>query len=185
MLGTIKRTNNKTRDRTLGGLTLLGLCKKIVHLACDCRSSGPNGNNNNHGNSETTQNAGTCYECGVQGHFKRDCLKLKNRNRGNQGGNGNAPAKVYMVGNERTNSDSNVITEDRSTSTLSIGFFRNERVVKSTTRTIRQRLYKTQFFTLGSSSLVCQKEGRITSNVHRLSGIEQANREESLSTPED
>ncbi|GJR20391.1 putative reverse transcriptase domain-containing protein [Tanacetum coccineum] len=32
----------------------------------------------------------------VQGHFKRDCSKLKNRNHGNQGGNGNAPAKVYV-----------------------------------------------------------------------------------------
>ncbi|GJY45500.1 reverse transcriptase domain-containing protein [Tanacetum coccineum] len=49
------------------------------------RSYGPNGNNNNRGNSGTTQNAGTCYEYGVQGHFKRDCPKLKNRNRGNQG----------------------------------------------------------------------------------------------------
>ncbi|GJW01356.1 putative reverse transcriptase domain-containing protein [Tanacetum coccineum] len=68
-------------------------CKKIGYLARDCRSSGPNGNNNNHGNSETTQNAGTCYECGVQGHFKRDCPKLKNRNRSNQGGNGNAQRK--------------------------------------------------------------------------------------------
>ncbi|GKE44278.1 hypothetical protein Tco_1471562, partial [Tanacetum coccineum] len=37
-------------------------CKKIDHLARDCRKSGPNGNNNNRGNSETTQNAGTCYE---------------------------------------------------------------------------------------------------------------------------
>nr|GEV73276.1 reverse transcriptase domain-containing protein [Tanacetum cinerariifolium] len=37
-------------------------CKKIGHLARDCRSSGPNGNNNNRGNPRTTQNAGTCYE---------------------------------------------------------------------------------------------------------------------------
>ncbi|GJX97549.1 hypothetical protein Tco_0353347 [Tanacetum coccineum] len=44
------------------------------------------------------------------GHFKRDCLKLKNRNRGNQGGNGNTLTKVYVVGNARTNLDSNVIT---------------------------------------------------------------------------
>ncbi|GKA81617.1 reverse transcriptase domain-containing protein [Tanacetum coccineum] len=57
----------------------------------------------------TTQNAGTCYECGVQGHFKRDCPKLKNGNHGNQRGNDNAPAKVYVVGNAGTNPDSNVV----------------------------------------------------------------------------
>ncbi|GJZ27681.1 putative reverse transcriptase domain-containing protein [Tanacetum coccineum] len=44
------------------------------------------------------------------GHFKKDCPKLKNGNRGNQHGNGNAPAKVYVVGNAGTNPDSNVIT---------------------------------------------------------------------------
>ncbi|GJV95710.1 putative reverse transcriptase domain-containing protein [Tanacetum coccineum] len=85
-------------------------CKKISHLARDCRSFGPNSNNNNLGNSRTTQNAGTCYECGVQRHFKRDCPKLKNKNSGNQGGNGNALPKVYVVGNARTNSDSNIVT---------------------------------------------------------------------------
>ncbi|GKD04707.1 reverse transcriptase domain-containing protein, partial [Tanacetum coccineum] len=85
-------------------------CKKIGHLARNCRSFGPCGNNNNRGNSETNQNVGTCYECGVQRHFKRDCLKLKNKTRGNQGGNGNAPTKVYLVGNAGTNLDSNVVT---------------------------------------------------------------------------
>ncbi|GKB62880.1 putative reverse transcriptase domain-containing protein [Tanacetum coccineum] len=85
-------------------------CKKIGHLARDCWSSGPNGNNNNRGNFGTTQNAVTCSECGVQGHFKKDCPKLKNRNRGNQRGNGNAPTKVYVVGNAGTNPESNVVT---------------------------------------------------------------------------
>ncbi|GJZ99283.1 putative reverse transcriptase domain-containing protein [Tanacetum coccineum] len=85
-------------------------CKKIGHLARGCRSSGPNGNNNNRGNFRTTQNSVTCYECGVQGHFKKDYPKLKNGNRSNQRGNGNAPAKVYVVGNAGTNPDSNVVT---------------------------------------------------------------------------
>ncbi|GJR42689.1 putative reverse transcriptase domain-containing protein [Tanacetum coccineum] len=52
----------------------------------------------------------TCYECGGQGHFKRQCPKRKNNNRGNQAGNGNAPAKVYAVGCAGTNPDSNVVT---------------------------------------------------------------------------
>ncbi|GJR79233.1 putative reverse transcriptase domain-containing protein [Tanacetum coccineum] len=52
----------------------------------------------------------TCYECRAQGHFKREFPKLKNNNHGNQGGNGNAPVKVYAVGRAGTNPDSNVIT---------------------------------------------------------------------------
>ncbi|GKC28807.1 putative reverse transcriptase domain-containing protein [Tanacetum coccineum] len=46
----------------------------------------------------------------VTGHFKRDCLKLKNNNCSNHARNGNAPAKVYAVGHARTNPDSNVVT---------------------------------------------------------------------------
>ncbi|GKA32835.1 putative reverse transcriptase domain-containing protein, partial [Tanacetum coccineum] len=53
----------------------------------------------------------TCYECGVQGHFKRECPKLKNNsNCSNQVGGGNALAKVYAVGHVRTNPDSNIVT---------------------------------------------------------------------------
>ncbi|GKA80067.1 putative reverse transcriptase domain-containing protein [Tanacetum coccineum] len=53
----------------------------------------------------------TCYECGAQGYFKRDCPKMKNNNRGNQGGNGNAPTKVYAVGRAGINLDSNIVTD--------------------------------------------------------------------------
>nr|GEV10239.1 putative reverse transcriptase domain-containing protein [Tanacetum cinerariifolium] len=42
----------------------------------------------------------TCFECRAHRHFKRECLKLKNNNH----------AKVYVVGNARTNPDSNVVT---------------------------------------------------------------------------
>nr|GFB41801.1 putative reverse transcriptase domain-containing protein [Tanacetum cinerariifolium] len=51
-----------------------------------------------------------CYECGVQGHFKRECPKLKNNNnQGNQGGRNNALARVYAVGRAGTDPDANVI----------------------------------------------------------------------------
>ncbi|GKG22414.1 hypothetical protein Tco_0387717 [Tanacetum coccineum] len=53
-----------------------------------------------------------------------------------------------------------------STGTLSIGAFRNERVIGATERAVRQRLYKTQFLTLSSSGLVCQEEGRIMLGIN-------------------
>nr|GEY26276.1 putative reverse transcriptase domain-containing protein [Tanacetum cinerariifolium] len=52
----------------------------------------------------------TCYECGSQGHFRKDCLNFKNNNHSTQGENATAPAKVYVVGRAGTNPDSNVVT---------------------------------------------------------------------------
>ncbi|GJW51656.1 putative reverse transcriptase domain-containing protein [Tanacetum coccineum] len=52
---------------------------------------------------------GPCVPKCNKGHFKRECPKLKNNNHGNQGGNGNAPAKVCVVGNAGTNPYSNVV----------------------------------------------------------------------------
>ncbi|GKE33289.1 putative reverse transcriptase domain-containing protein [Tanacetum coccineum] len=43
-------------------------------------------------------------------HFKSNCSNLKNKNQGNQAGNGNAVARAYAVGTAGTNPNSNVIT---------------------------------------------------------------------------
>nr|GEZ17600.1 putative reverse transcriptase domain-containing protein [Tanacetum cinerariifolium] len=48
-----------------------------------------------------------------------------------------------------------------------------------------RELNKLTFLTLGSSSPICQKEGWIVSDVHRLSGIKQTNGKESLPTAKD
>ncbi|GJS83057.1 hypothetical protein Tco_0749598 [Tanacetum coccineum] len=55
----------------------------------------------------------------IKGHFKRNCPKLNNNDRGNQAGNNKAPAKVYAVGNAEANPD-NVVAE-RVVSTRIIG----------------------------------------------------------------
>nr|GFA29078.1 putative reverse transcriptase domain-containing protein [Tanacetum cinerariifolium] len=81
---------------------------KIGHLAHDCKSLiNANAANNQRGNGAGQK--ATCYECEAQGHFKRDCPKLKNNNnnRSNQVGTGNAQARVYAVGNAGTNPDAN------------------------------------------------------------------------------
>ncbi|GKB94876.1 putative reverse transcriptase domain-containing protein [Tanacetum coccineum] len=85
-------------------------CNKVGHLARDCRSSGNANAGNNQRATRANQKGTGCYECGAQGHFKRECPKLKNINCSNQGVNGNAPAKVYVVGNARTNPNLNVVT---------------------------------------------------------------------------
>ncbi|GJR55083.1 putative reverse transcriptase domain-containing protein [Tanacetum coccineum] len=57
-------------------------------------------NNNNNNNHQRTQGTNprviTCFECGVQGHYKSDCLKLKNGNSGIGWQNGNAHRSVTM-----------------------------------------------------------------------------------------
>ncbi|GJR03989.1 putative reverse transcriptase domain-containing protein [Tanacetum coccineum] len=83
-------------------------CKRTGHQTRDCRSL--TAANNNHRAQEANQRVITCFECGAQGHFKSNCLKLKNINQGNQAGNGNVVARAYAVENAGKNPDANVMT---------------------------------------------------------------------------
>nr|GFB24548.1 reverse transcriptase domain-containing protein [Tanacetum cinerariifolium] len=86
-------------------------CKKAGHLARDYRSHAFNANANNQRNFRVIQMVVTCFECGDQGHYKKDFPKMKNNNRGNLAGNGGATTMAYAMGYARKNLDSNVITE--------------------------------------------------------------------------
>nr|GEY15831.1 reverse transcriptase domain-containing protein [Tanacetum cinerariifolium] len=94
-------------------------CRKIGHWARNCKSrpAANNNNNNNNTNNNNQRAQGengrgiTCFEYGVQGHYKSECPKLKNGNQGNRAGNGNAMARAYTVGTARTNPNSNVVTD--------------------------------------------------------------------------
>nr|GFC64148.1 hypothetical protein [Tanacetum cinerariifolium] len=70
---------------------------RVYTAACggknDCMSVANTNNANNQRGTKLGQKP-TCYECGVRGHFRRECPKLKNNNNhGNQGGRNNAPAR--------------------------------------------------------------------------------------------
>nr|GEW46055.1 hypothetical protein [Tanacetum cinerariifolium] len=84
-------------------------CNRVGHLARDCRSNTNADTANNERGTGNGQKV-TCFECGAQVHFKRECPKLKNNNQGNPTRNGNAPVKVYAVGHVGTNPNSNVVT---------------------------------------------------------------------------
>ncbi|GJS88361.1 hypothetical protein Tco_0770997, partial [Tanacetum coccineum] len=117
----IEMANNPMDQKlctTLAGLTLLGLVRKgsIVDLYQNVPSATTIIMVRVHQSATSVTRLATWP--GIAGvlemltlHFKRECPKMKNKNRGNQGGNCNAPAKVYVVGNTGTNPDSNVVTE--------------------------------------------------------------------------
>ncbi|GKC83922.1 putative reverse transcriptase domain-containing protein [Tanacetum coccineum] len=89
-------------------------CNRVGHLARDYRSPTNANNNNNNNNNQRVPRANprvlTCFECRAQGHFYKDCTKLKNEHQGNRAGVRNVVAKAYAVGAVKTNPNANVIT---------------------------------------------------------------------------
>ncbi|GKE73725.1 putative reverse transcriptase domain-containing protein, partial [Tanacetum coccineum] len=51
-----------------------------------------------------------CFECGAQGHYRKDYPKVKNQNRGNKARVPDARGKAYILGGGDANPGSNTIT---------------------------------------------------------------------------
>nr|GEU40990.1 putative reverse transcriptase domain-containing protein [Tanacetum cinerariifolium] len=69
-------------------------CNKVGHFARECRSSCNANVANAQRNNGENPKGNVCFECGATGHFKKDCLNLKNKD----GEKVNAPGWVYAVG---------------------------------------------------------------------------------------
>ncbi|GJY81511.1 putative reverse transcriptase domain-containing protein [Tanacetum coccineum] len=91
---------NKCRLHHEGLCTLrCGNCKKAGHQTRDCRAAiAPNTQRAPVGNQQGI----ICYECGRPGHFKKDCPKLRNQNRGNHARNKNGNKNGNQTGGNKT-----------------------------------------------------------------------------------
>nr|GEZ14104.1 putative reverse transcriptase domain-containing protein [Tanacetum cinerariifolium] len=112
--GMMRASKPKTMQDAIEIATKL-MNKKISTLAeCQTENKKRSAVDTNSANNQRGTGSGqgpACYACGVQGHFKRECHKLKNNNNhGNQGRRNNAPARVYAVGRAGTDPDANVVT---------------------------------------------------------------------------
>ncbi|GJV37813.1 reverse transcriptase domain-containing protein [Tanacetum coccineum] len=110
MLSKDHQTNNsRVRGRTQARPTMQALSvwifiRGVLNLYVQIRPANDQqktNNNNNRNNNNNNQKGNGCYKCGAQGHFRRNCPKLRNNDCGNQAGNDRDPAKVYVVGNCR------------------------------------------------------------------------------------
>ncbi|KAJ0846729.1 putative transcription factor interactor and regulator CCHC(Zn) family [Helianthus annuus] len=109
-------------------------CNKPGHMARDCRSQHPANQNRQQQQAPPNQrqqrqqqgNNKGCFQCGAEGHFKRNCPQLNqnqnnnqrngnhngNNNGGNNGGNNNgngAQGRVFVIGQGEARNDPNVV----------------------------------------------------------------------------
>nr|GEU88866.1 hypothetical protein [Tanacetum cinerariifolium] len=88
-----------------------GKCNKVAHLTTDCKVM--ISTTSTHKGQVVNLRVITCFKYGRQGHFRSDCLKLKDQNRRNKvrnkNGVGEARGKAYVLGGRDVNPDSNVV----------------------------------------------------------------------------
>ncbi|GJR86447.1 putative reverse transcriptase domain-containing protein [Tanacetum coccineum] len=88
---------NKCKLHHVGPCTTrCGKCNKIGHLTRNCRVTNPTTPTQR--GQMVNQRVVTCFECGAQGHYRKDCPKIKNQNRGNKARVPDARGRAYALG---------------------------------------------------------------------------------------
>ncbi|GJT36854.1 putative reverse transcriptase domain-containing protein [Tanacetum coccineum] len=83
-------------------------CNKVGHLARNCRVTNPTTPTQR--GQIVNQKVVTCFECGAQGHYRSECPKIKNQNRGNKARIPDASGRAYALGGGDANPGSNTVT---------------------------------------------------------------------------
>ncbi|GKC21248.1 putative reverse transcriptase domain-containing protein [Tanacetum coccineum] len=100
---------NKCKLHHVGPCTIrCGKCNKIRHLTRNCKVT--NSTTSTQRGQMVNQRDVTCFECGAQGHYRKDCPKVKNQNRRNKARVPDARGKAYVLGGGDANPGSNTVT---------------------------------------------------------------------------
>nr|GEV15433.1 reverse transcriptase domain-containing protein [Tanacetum cinerariifolium] len=83
-------------------------CKRTSHQTRDYRTLTPATAHKPLVNNQRT--LGTYFECGLQGHYKSECPKLKNQNCRNLSGSGRARERSFVLSRGEVLQDPNVVT---------------------------------------------------------------------------
>ncbi|GJU36607.1 putative reverse transcriptase domain-containing protein [Tanacetum coccineum] len=100
---------NKCKLHHVGPCTIrCGKCNKIGHLTRNCKVT--NSTTSTQRGQMVNQRDVTCFECGAPGHYRKDCPKVKNQNRGDKARVPDARGKAYVLGGGDANPGPNTVT---------------------------------------------------------------------------